>query len=73
VIETGKALEQLQNAMNKMKELNLVGDVHRVEIIKPWGAKLGNFTVKDGYLINGAGETVTIKGVTNVFVRVLEL
>jgi hypothetical protein len=71
------AVAQLKNAMKKLKELNLVGDVERVEIIKPWGAKLKDgFKVKDGYLLNAEGQPVLvdeIEGVTNVFIRVIEL
>ncbi|NUQ76278.1 MAG: hypothetical protein HUU21_22290 [Polyangiaceae bacterium] len=71
------AIKQLKNAMKKLKEKNLVGDVERVEIIKPWGAKLKDgFKVKDGYLQNAVGEPVLvdeIEGITNVFIRVLEL
>jgi hypothetical protein len=76
-VDVGTAIKQLKNAMTKLKELNLVGDVKRVEIIKPWGAKLkDNFGIKDGYLINDEGKTVVIdgiEGVTNVFIRVIEL
>jgi hypothetical protein len=76
-VDVVNAVAQLKNAMKKLKEKNLVGDVERVEIIKPWGAKLkGGFKVKDGYLLNTVGKPVLIdeiEGVTNVFIRVIEL
>ncbi|MBK9259485.1 MAG: hypothetical protein IPM54_06565 [Polyangiaceae bacterium] len=78
-IETGSvdalhAVSQLENAMKKVVEENLTGEIKRVQLIKPAGAKLkDNYTVKDGYLRNGAGKTVTMPGRPNLFVRVVEL
>jgi hypothetical protein len=73
-VNVNHALSQLKNAMTKLIEYNLAADVERVQIIKPAGAKLGgNFTVKDGYLINGEGKTVTMPGKPNFFVRVVEI
>ncbi|WP_272421965.1 hypothetical protein [Polyangium jinanense] len=73
-VDAKHAVDQLENAMKKVSEYNLAHDVERVQIIKPSGAKLkDNFSVKDGYLRNGDGQTVTMPGRPNLFVRVVEI
>jgi hypothetical protein len=74
-VPTSKAISQLENAMNKLKELNLAGDVERVEIIIKKGHTLDDdFAVLNGYLVKpGEGnKPVTLEGFKN-FIRVIEL
>ncbi len=69
------ARAQLSNAMKKVSELSLAGDVERVELVIPKGAKLkGNFDILDGYLVKpGEGnERVTLDGFKNL-IMVIEL
>jgi hypothetical protein len=69
------ARAQLSNAMKRLSELNLAGDVERVEIIIPKGAKLkDNFAILDGYLVNPAegNKRVTLKDFKNL-IMVIEL
>jgi hypothetical protein len=72
---TEDAIPQLTNAMKKLKELGLAGDVERVEIIVQKGAKLGNNCgTKDGYLFNKLnGKTVNIDDFPLLFIKVIEL
>ncbi len=74
-VDVGKALQQLQNAVDKLNELNLAGDVSRVEIITSRGAKLAtDYGTKDGYLINTRdGKTIHIKNFPLLFIKVVEL
>ncbi|NUQ75748.1 MAG: hypothetical protein HUU21_19570 [Polyangiaceae bacterium] len=82
-IEKGKigmatAVDQLQNAAKKLKELNLAGYLERAEIIIPKGAKLpGTYGIKDGYLIiveEGVTTTVQIgEGLKNFFIKVVQI
>jgi hypothetical protein len=75
----GDAIAQLTNAVKKLKEKGLVGDLKRVEIIRPKSASLGdnNFKILNGYLVRiSDGKPVSIQdvpGVTNLFIRVIEL
>jgi hypothetical protein len=39
-VDPGEVIDQLTNAMNKLKELNLTGDVERVELIMKKGAEI---------------------------------
>jgi hypothetical protein len=69
------ARAQLSNAVKKLSELNLIGDVERVEIVIPKGAKLdGDFAILDGYLVKpGEGnKRVTVDGFKNL-IMVIEL
>lgn len=64
-VPTSTAIKQLENAMNKLKELNLAGDVERVEIIIKKGHDLGeDFAIINGYLVKpGEGnKQVTVEG-----------
>jgi hypothetical protein len=75
-VDAGKAVEQLQNAVKRLKELNLGGDIDRVEILIPKGAKLGgDYGIKDGYLIKfSTGQTIEVGlGLKNFFVKVIQL
>ncbi len=77
--QVGEAIGQLTNAMRKVKEMGLLGDVERVEIIVRKGVKLTdeNLTIANGYLTHiSDGKPAKIKdieGLTNCFIRVLEL
>jgi hypothetical protein len=75
LIDVFKARRQLQNAMNKVVEKRLAGDVTRVEIIIPRGAKLPYpFGIKDGYLFHKENrKTVHMKDFPLLFIRVVEL
>jgi hypothetical protein len=52
-INPQEVIDQLTNAMNKLKELNLAGDVERVELImkKGAGVKDENYKVWNGFLV----------------------
>jgi hypothetical protein len=70
------AIDQFTNAMNKLKELNLAGDIDRLEIImkKGEGFDLWQWGTKDGYLFNKkTGTTVAIKGFPLLFIKVVEI
>jgi hypothetical protein len=74
-IDALNARAQLSNAMRRLSELNLAGDVERVEIIIPKGAALkDNLAILDGYLINlkEGNKRVTLKGFKNL-IMVIEL
>jgi hypothetical protein len=74
-ISVSDAREQLENAMKRLSELSLAGDVERVEIIIPKGAKLkDNFAILEGYLVDPAkgNKRVTIDGFKNL-IMVIEL
>jgi hypothetical protein len=74
-VPTRDAVKQLTNAMNKLKELNLVGDVERVEIIMKKGHKLdGDYAILNGFLVRPSeGNTrLTVDGFKN-FIRVIQL
>ena len=81
------AVEQLKSAMNRLVQKSVAQDVERVQLVMPKGAKLADgiiknpdgsikeiwtFTAKDGYLLKN-GQTVTMPGKPNLFVRILEL
>ncbi|HZF47918.1 MAG TPA: hypothetical protein VE093_04670 [Polyangiaceae bacterium] len=75
-VDVGTAVLQLRNAVSKLKELNLAGNIDRVEIIIPKGAKLGgDYGIKDGYLIIFSdGQSVQIgEGLKNLFIKVIQL
>jgi hypothetical protein len=76
-IDVEDAVKQLQNAMDKLKEQNLAGDVDRVEIIMKkfdGGFSNPNYGTKDGYLYHKVrNETIAIKGFPLLFVKVIEL
>jgi hypothetical protein len=75
-VDVIKALGQLENAMKKLAERNLVGDVERVEIIIPKGAPLkGDFAILDGYLVkpSDGNALVTVRGFKDHNVAVIEL
>jgi hypothetical protein len=74
-VDVGKAIAQLTNAMKKVAEKGLAGDVARVEIIIPKGAKLAtNYGTKDGYLIaKVTGKTINITDFPLLFIKVVEL
>jgi hypothetical protein len=68
-VKTSEAIGQLTNAMNKLKELNLAGDVERVELIIKKGHNLDeDFGILNGYLVRPSegNELVTIKGFKNL-------
>ena len=72
------AVKQLKNALTKLVELNLAGDVERAEIIIPKGVKLpGSYGIKDGYLIavkDGVTTTIQIgEGLKNFFIKVIQI
>jgi hypothetical protein len=75
-VDVGEAIKQLTNAMKKVTEKGLAGDVERVELIMPKGAPLKDNDMKivTGYLVRiSTGETITLKGFKNLFVRVIQL
>jgi hypothetical protein len=68
-VKTSEAIGQLTNAMNKLKDLNLAGDVERVELIIKKGHNLDeDFGILNGYLVRPSkgNELVTIKGFKNL-------
>jgi hypothetical protein len=69
------AVKQLKNALTKLEELNLAGDVERAEIIIPKSAKLpGDYGIKDGYLITVKdGVTTTVQIGVNFFIKVVQI
>jgi len=71
-----EVLPQLTNALNKLSELNLLGDVERVELILKKGAKIkqADYKVWNGYVVQiSKGNTpITPKGFKN-FVQVIHL
>ncbi|KYF61812.1 hypothetical protein [Sorangium cellulosum] len=74
-VDVNKALKQLTNGMEALKNKGLAGDVQRVELIMPKGAPLNNEDLKivNGYLVRvSTGERITIKGFKNL-VMVIEL
>jgi len=74
-IDPGEVIKQLTNAMDKLKELNLVGDVERVELIIKKGASLSNknYKVWNGFLIKILdNKPATPVGFAN-FIHVIEL
>jgi hypothetical protein len=76
-VDVEEALKQLQNAMDKLKEKNLSGDVERVEIIIEkfdGGFKNSNLGIKDGYLYDTAEKvTIHIKWFPLLFVKIIEI
>lgn len=75
MVDVTKAMGQLENAMKKLAEKNLVGDVERVELIIPKGAPLkGDWAVLDGYLVKPSegNALATVRGFKNNVV-VIEL
>ncbi|WP_437689989.1 hypothetical protein [Sorangium sp. So ce176] len=72
---TEEAIPQLTNAMKKLKDKRLDGDVARVEILVQRGATLeNNYGPKDGYLFNKVtGKTVQIEGFSLRFIKVVKL
>ncbi|WP_437894566.1 hypothetical protein [Sorangium sp. So ce124] len=72
---TEEAIPQLTNAMKKLKDKKLDGDVARVEILIQRGATLeNNYGTKDGYLFNKiTGKTVQIEGFPLLFIKVVKL
>jgi hypothetical protein len=76
-ISVKETLEQLQNAMNKLKEKNLAGDVERVEIIiKKFdsGFSVKDYGIKDGYLFDKLYQkTVAVPGFPLLFVKIIEI
>jgi hypothetical protein len=77
LISVKETLEQLQNAMNKLKEKNLAGDVERVEIIMKKfdsGFSVKDYGTKDGYLFNKLSQkTVAVPGFPLLFVKIIEI
>ena len=75
-VDPGEVIDQLTNAMNKLKELNLTGDVERVELIMKKGAEItdANYKVLNGYLVSiiNGNKPVTPKGFAN-FIQVILL
>jgi hypothetical protein len=70
------AIDQLTNAVHKLKELNLAGDIDRVEIImkKGEGFDIWVWGTKDGYLFNKhTSKTVAIEGFPLLFIKVVEI
>jgi hypothetical protein len=76
-INVTKTLEQLQNAMDKLKEKNLAGDVDRVEIIMKKfesGFSSTNYGTKDGYLFDTvAQKTMAVPGFPLLFIKIIEI
>jgi hypothetical protein len=79
-INAKTAINQLTNAMRKMKEIGMDGDVARVEIVIPKGVPFQDPTysvnIPEGYLLkmeNGVTSAVEVEGFKNVFVRVIQL
>jgi hypothetical protein len=77
--QAGKAVDQLRNAVKALKQNGLVGDLERVEVIVQKGQKFdnSNFVIKNGFLFDiTKNKPVAIDGVpgiTNLFVRVIEI
>jgi len=71
-VQVGKAVQQLTNGIKKLKELNLDGDVTRLELIVKKGAKLDNpdYGVVEGVLVKFSDGPKLIEGHV---IRVLEL
>jgi hypothetical protein len=76
-IDIEDTLKQLQNAMDKLKEKNLAGEVERVEIImKKFDSKFknSNLGIKDGYLYDMLDHvTINIKGFPLLFVKIIQI
>jgi hypothetical protein len=74
-IDTGEAIKQLTNAMKRLTEKGLGGDVERVEIMMPRGAPLkdSDMSIAGGYLVRrSTGERVRLPGSRNL-VMVIQL
>ncbi|WP_437606584.1 hypothetical protein WMF20_37250 [Sorangium sp. So ce834] len=74
-VDVNKALKQLTNGMEALKNKGLAGDVQRIELIMPKGAPLNNEDLKivNGYLVRvSTGERITIKRFKNL-VMVIQL
>jgi hypothetical protein len=75
-VDPSDVVDQLTNAMKKLKELNLAGDVERVEIILKKGAEITdkNYEISNGYLVSviNGNKPVTPKGFAN-FIQVILL
>jgi hypothetical protein len=73
----GDAVDQLTNAMKRLKALGFENDVSRVEIVVQKGKNLGNnLTVVGGYLHRTAenkSTRVTIEGFGQMFVTVVQI
>jgi hypothetical protein len=68
-VKTSEAIGQLTNAMNKLKELNLAGDIERVELIIKKGHALDeDFAILNGYLVKPSlgNKLVTVEGFKNL-------
>jgi hypothetical protein len=78
-VDAGDAVEQLKNAIKKLQENGLAGEVDRVELIIKKGASFKDklHGIKDGYLYNKVdGETVELEGIggiKNFFIKVVQL
>ncbi|MGK3988971.1 hypothetical protein WME99_38360 [Sorangium sp. So ce136] len=74
-VDIDHALTQLENAMKKLSDKGLAGDVERIEFIIPKGAPLKNENkiVKDGYLVDAlTGKRIKLEGFRNL-VMVIQL
>jgi hypothetical protein len=75
-VKPSEVIDQLTNAMDKLKQLNLAGDVERVELIMKKGAAIKdqNFKVLNGYLVKilDGNKPATPKGFAH-FIQVILL
>ncbi|WP_437638340.1 hypothetical protein [Sorangium sp. So ce854] len=74
-VDIDHALTQLENAMKKLSDKGLAGDVERIEFIIPKGAPLKNENkiVKDGYLVDAlTGKRIKLESFGNL-VMVIQL
>lgn len=75
-VDTAYAVTQIENALKKLKEKNLLEDIDRVEIIMKKGEKFKDavFGTKDGYLVTkSTGVPVTITDFPLLFIKVIEI
>jgi hypothetical protein len=73
--DAGKAIKQLQAGMKRLDELNYIGDLERVEIVIPKGAKLNDNDLKilNGYLVKISNGNKPVSAGYGKFVQVIEL
>ncbi|AUX48138.1 hypothetical protein SOCE26_096680 [Sorangium cellulosum] len=72
-IDVIKAPQQLKNALKKLEDKGLVGDVERVELFIPRGAPLNDadVVVKSGYLVRvSTGERVRVEGYNSLIMTI---
>jgi hypothetical protein len=75
-VDAAHAVTQIENALKKVAEKNLLGDLERVEIIMKKGEQFSDpiFGTKDGYLVyKKSGAPVTMEGFPLLFIKVVEI